>query len=199
MFCRRQRRSFLVDSGADVSVFPASPAQRRGRQSAALRAANGSSINTFGSKSIPLLFPGLSVVHKFLLAAVKKPILGTDFFRAKNLLIDIPNHRLVSAPPADYDGCSRPRGVVVRARPAQFDSGLCGLRCIPTPSSTVAPAAIAALFDAFPAVTASSPVYDSSLVAVGAVLSFDGVDGPPVAFFSKKLTAAQVKYSAFDR
>ena len=34
---------------------------------------------------------------------------------------------------------------------------------------------------------------------MGAVLSQDGADGPPIAFFSKKLTAAEMKYSAFDR
>ena len=38
---------------------------------------------------------------------------------------------------------------------------------------------------------------DASLSAVGAVLSSS--DGSPLAFFSKKLTAAEVKYSAFDR
>ena len=38
---------------------------------------------------------------------------------------------------------------------------------------------------------------DASLTAVGAVLS--GSDGAPLAFFSKKLSPAEVKYSAFDR
>ena len=40
---------------------------------------------------------------------------------------------------------------------------------------------------------------DASLVAVGAVLSESGVDGRPIAFFSKKLSPAEIKYSAFDR
>ena len=38
---------------------------------------------------------------------------------------------------------------------------------------------------------------DASLVVVGAVLA--GSDGAPIASFSKKLTDAEVKYSAFDR
>ena len=38
---------------------------------------------------------------------------------------------------------------------------------------------------------------DASLVAVGAVLA--GSDGAPISFFSKKLTGAEIKYSAFDR
>ena len=36
---------------------------------------------------------------------------------------------------------------------------------------------------------------DASSIAVGAVLSSGGVTGSPVAFFSKKLTPAQTKYS----
>ena len=38
---------------------------------------------------------------------------------------------------------------------------------------------------------------DASLYAVGAVLA--GSDGAPLAFFSKKLSPAEIKYSAFDR
>ena len=89
VFCRVQRRAFLVDSGADVSVYPATPAQMKCCFSAALKAANGTSIRTFGKKTIKLSFAGLKVVHTFLLADVKKPILGTDFFRDNDLIIDL--------------------------------------------------------------------------------------------------------------
>ena len=47
----------------------------------------------------------------------------------------------------------------------------------------------------------SSPLFlttDASDVAVGAVLS-QGPQHQPLAFYSKKLSAAEVKYSAFDR
>ena len=67
-------------------------------------------------------------------------------------------------------------------------------------------AAKTALFDAVrlahpdPDVNATlSLTTDASLVAVGAVLSQGGVDGPPLAFFSKKLSPTEMKYSAFDR
>ena len=67
-------------------------------------------------------------------------------------------------------------------------------------------AAKLALFDAVrlvhpdPDVNATlSLTTDASLVAVGAVLSQGGADGPPIAFFSKKLSPAEIKYSAFDR
>ena len=39
---------------------------------------------------------------------------------------------------------------------------------------------------------------DASLTAVGAVLSHSS-SNEPIAFFSKKLSSAEVKYSAFDR
>ena len=89
VFCRRQKRAFLVDSGADVSVYPASPLQQKTSTALLLQAANGSSIKTFGKRNIHLSLPGLRVVHRFLLADVKKPILGSDFFRSNGLLIDL--------------------------------------------------------------------------------------------------------------
>ena len=61
-----------------------------------LSAANGTSIKTFGRRSISLSFRGLSVSHTFLLAEVKQPILGSDFFRAHDLLIDVPRPRLLA-------------------------------------------------------------------------------------------------------
>ena len=71
----------------DVFVFPASSSQKKTPSLSCLLAANSSSIKTFGKRDIFLAFPGLSVVHSFLLADVKKPILGSDIFRHNNLLI----------------------------------------------------------------------------------------------------------------
>ena len=72
-------KSFLVDTGADVSVFPASQEDRRasaGTASApALRAANGTKIRTFGTRDLCLEFPGIKLTHGFQLAEVNKPIL----------------------------------------------------------------------------------------------------------------------------
>ena len=129
-------------------------------------AANGSTIQTFGKRKVFLSLPGLRVVHDFLLADVKKPILGTDFFRAHDLLIDISRRRLFrlaeSSPVAALE---------VKARPAQFVGGLCGLRRpeIPhegrVPAARPAPlsldAAIQDLFANFSSVT-SAPVYDAA-------------------------------------
>ena len=89
LFCRNVGRPFLVDSGADVSVYPASPSTLSGRASGSLHAANGSTINTYGSLDLLLNFGALKVSHSFLLAEVSKPILGSDFFIRHRLLIDL--------------------------------------------------------------------------------------------------------------
>ena len=61
VFCRRLRRAFLVDSGADVSVFPALSSQRRHSPVSRLTAANGTSIRTYGRREFFLSFPKLRV------------------------------------------------------------------------------------------------------------------------------------------
>ena len=125
IFCRRLRRQFLVDSGADVSVFPAAPSRKKLKPQSSLSAANGSSIRTYGRRDISLDFPGLSVVHSFFLADVTQPILGSDFFRQNNILIDVAQCRLVrQVRPGALAGA-----VTIKARAAAFAQGLCGLRC----------------------------------------------------------------------
>ena len=157
MFCRRLKRPLLVDSGADVSVFPATSVQKKFPAPQTLQAANGTAISTFGIKAVSLALPGLSVSHDFLLADVKKPILGSDFFRANNLLIDISGQCLRRSRGSSSDS---PSTVLVKARPARFSAGLCGLRCASAPTT------VDSLFDSFPSVTAGvDAVYDSSVPA----------------------------------
>ena len=94
---RRSGRSYLVDTGANVSVFPASFSDRKSRpNSASLVAANGSTIRTWGQHSVPLhLGRGRLFTQEFHIADVARPILGTDFFRQNNLAIDLAGQRLI--------------------------------------------------------------------------------------------------------
>ena len=168
-----------------MSVFPASALQRRSPALLRLKAANGTSIKTFGKKDIFLALPGLSVVHRFLLADVRTPILGSDFFRRNRLLIDVARHRLVRDP----GGHSKP-SLVVKAKPAAFTAGLCGLRC----SSSVDE-----VFASFPSVTASSPKYDSTVPAKHGVAHTVPTTGPPVfararRLFGEKLEVAKAEF-----
>ena len=86
---RRTGRSYLVDTGADVSVFPASLIDKKTRQKTdPLVAANGSIINTFGQRTIPLQLGGKRhFTVDFHIAEVTQPILGNDFFIKNNLAI----------------------------------------------------------------------------------------------------------------
>uniref|UniRef100_A0A5S6QLY5 RT_RNaseH_2 domain-containing protein n=1 Tax=Trichuris muris TaxID=70415 RepID=A0A5S6QLY5_TRIMR len=77
---RVSKLHFLVDTGSELT------------------AANGSRIATFGTKSMSLDF-GL---HKpfqwtFIVADVRRPILGTDFLRHFHFLVDVNQKRLIDA------------------------------------------------------------------------------------------------------
>lgn len=88
---------FLVDTGADISLLPRNRISKAKQPSNFhLFAANGSRINTYGSKILTLNL-GLRRVFKweFCIADVQKPILGADFLKHYALLVDIRNRRLV--------------------------------------------------------------------------------------------------------
>ena len=163
-------RHFLVDSGADVSVFPKSmlsPSAPASSPSGTLVAANGSAIDTYGSRRLSLRFNKLNAVHPFLLADVPRPILGSDFFSARDLLIDVRNRQLVRLP-----RISTPLAVL----PAVTDTSpltlsLAGLH---TPRANV----IEALLDDFPQVLVSS--FDSKKSPAHGIRHVVPTIGPPV-------------------
>ncbi|KAK7504021.1 hypothetical protein BaRGS_00004753 [Batillaria attramentaria] len=97
-FATHTGHSYLVDTGADVSVYPASPQDRKTKSpSMSLTAANGSSIKTWGKRNITLeIRPKHVYTHEFYLADVTRPILGADFFIAHELVIDLKGKRLLS-------------------------------------------------------------------------------------------------------
>ena len=81
---------FLVDTGAEFSVLPASTADRaRGPHGLELKAANDSNIPTYGRR---MLTHSLGLRRNytwiFLLADVSHPILGADFLSHHDLLVD---------------------------------------------------------------------------------------------------------------
>ena len=109
---RRSGRTYLVDCGADFSVYPASIADKKSRTIAdkksrtiadkksrttttPLIAANGSPITTWGTRSFPLLGHGRCFTQEFHVADVTEPILVADFFIANDLAIDLAGRRLI--------------------------------------------------------------------------------------------------------
>ena len=92
-------RHFLVDCGADISVFPVSTSDRSySRSTTPLTAANGSKISCWGKRTVSLRLgrgAGRAFKQDFYLAEVTEPILGADFFIANNLAIDMAGGCLV--------------------------------------------------------------------------------------------------------
>ncbi|UYV80938.1 hypothetical protein LAZ67_19002227, partial [Cordylochernes scorpioides] len=90
---------FLIDSGADVSLIPF---QGNGTptEDIQLYAANGSLIPTCGFQILDVdLGLRRNFKWRFITARVSKGILGADFLKGHNLLIDLKNRQLI-------DGCT---------------------------------------------------------------------------------------------
>lgn len=88
---------FLVDTGANVSVLPATRKQRLHVSSDyKLFAANGTEIKTYGTKTLELnLTLRRPYRWEFILADVKQPILGADFLTHHKLLVDLSARKLI--------------------------------------------------------------------------------------------------------
>ena len=101
------KRKFLVDTGAEVSVLPATVSQKTLPQVTTLYAANNSTIPVFTRQTLQLEL-GLrrSFQWTFYVAATSQAILGADFLSHYGLLVDVKNRRLLDslthiAAPAD--------------------------------------------------------------------------------------------------
>ena len=90
-------KRFLVDTGAAVSVFPASHQDiDSGSRTLSLVAANGSKIATYGTRKMKLRPENQDYTWPFILAEVKTPLLGADFLQTHGLLVDLQSQRLVN-------------------------------------------------------------------------------------------------------
>lgn len=94
---RKTKTPFLIDTGSDLCVFPYSALkQRRPKTNYQLCAANGSIINTFGYTQLNLdLGLRRDYPWRFIVADVTKAIIGADFLRHYNLMVDIRHQQLV--------------------------------------------------------------------------------------------------------
>uniref|UniRef100_A0A5S6QAW0 RNA-directed DNA polymerase n=1 Tax=Trichuris muris TaxID=70415 RepID=A0A5S6QAW0_TRIMR len=91
-------RHFLIDTGAEISVIPASAMEIRSHiPTACLVAANNSTIKTYGTRTLPLNFCSRHFTWTFTVADVAQPLLGADFFRAHSLLVDMKGRRLIDS------------------------------------------------------------------------------------------------------
>lgn len=93
----KSSRQFLIDTGADISVLPPSPREQlQPTSNNQLFAANGSPIKTYGTKRLTIDI-GLrrSFVWVFTIAEVKSPIIGADFLKHYDLLVDLRRNKLI--------------------------------------------------------------------------------------------------------
>ena len=140
--------SFLVDSGASVSVIPVSLVHPRSRSpplpELALRTANDSVISVYGLHSVSLDLGFGHLFHwVFLLANIQQAILGADFLSRFALLVDCTYHHLLDS--------SRHTMCTLYASCSDTDwSSMSGLS-FPSPPQADAP--ILHLLSSFPALT----------------------------------------------
>lgn len=88
--------NFLIDTGAEVSVLPATQSHKLLPPLTYLYAANGTKIPVFKRQTLQLeLNLRRSFEWTFYVAAVSQPILGADFLTHFDLLIDIKNRKLI--------------------------------------------------------------------------------------------------------
>lgn len=90
---------YLIDTGAEVCVVPPTLEDRRRRQTTPpVTAVNGSTIRTYGQRSVTLDI-GLRRTFRwiFLIADVRVPIIGADFLWHFKLVVDLRHSRLVDS------------------------------------------------------------------------------------------------------
>ncbi|GBM92188.1 Retrovirus-related Pol polyprotein from transposon 297 [Araneus ventricosus] len=194
---------FSENNGASVSVFPANRSDRCNRSTLKLVAANGSSISTFGikNKCLDLGF-GRLFNWNFIVADVSRPILGADILERYGLLVDIKNRKLI-----DVERNRTTRGHLsfgsslgqkeARHDKTTIDWSEVDVQAFQTCKNSIAQAALLA----HPNSEAKlSLVVDASNTGIAGTLQQTYLKNTqPLAFFSRKLTQAESRYSTYDR
>lgn len=116
--------NYLVDTGAQVSLIPrhlAGHFKRLAQDAPALRAANGSTISAYGVMQHRISLGGRLYSITLIIADVSKPILGADFLRKHNLLVDIRGSRLLHASDFSSLPCAVAEGSTCAISPVTTD------------------------------------------------------------------------------
>ncbi|GFV82533.1 retrovirus-related Pol polyprotein from transposon 17.6 [Trichonephila clavipes] len=104
---RKSGQKFLIDSGSEICVIPPSPTMNKSPQSNfSLFTANNTKIPAYGMVRKELNL-GLRrpFIWTFIIADVSSPIIGADFLKHFNLLIDLKKNRLVDVETSLFTSC----------------------------------------------------------------------------------------------
>ncbi|GFU09911.1 retrovirus-related Pol polyprotein from transposon 17.6 [Trichonephila clavipes] len=104
---RKSGQKFPIDSGSEICVIPPSPTMNKSPQSNfSLFAANNTKIPAYGMVRKELNL-GLRrpFIWTFIIADVSSPIIGADFLKHFNLLIDLKKKRLVDVETSLFTPC----------------------------------------------------------------------------------------------
>ena len=152
-----------------MSVIPATWRDKHsGACNQTLQAANGTPITTYGARNVLLQLGKHCYTARLIKADVKRPLLGSDFLRHHNLLVDVRGQRLIEADTYSSVTCH-----VTSTRPdelALIDSGCNQFRRVLTE---------------FPAIL--QPTFSCSSVPHG-VKHYITTSGPPVHARARRLS-----------
>lgn len=97
LFDRTSNTRFLIDTGSDVSIIPATNRDRaKGASKFDLHAANGSRIKVYDKKVVTTdLGLRRRFNWNFLVADVGMAIIGADFLAAFGIVVDLKHRRLI--------------------------------------------------------------------------------------------------------
>ncbi|GFV07403.1 uncharacterized protein TNCV_1737611 [Trichonephila clavipes] len=104
---RKSGQKFLIDSGSEICVIPPSPTMNKSPQSNfSLFAANNTKIPAYGMVRKELNL-GLRrpLIWTFIIADVSSPIIGANFLKHFNLLIDLKKKRLMDVETSLFTPC----------------------------------------------------------------------------------------------
>ena len=99
IFDRSTSHHFLIDTGAAISVVPPTARERQFTHNVpSLQAANGSSITTYGRKSLTVdLGLRRQFCWTFIIADVRNAIIGADFLSAFALTVNMKDRKLLDS------------------------------------------------------------------------------------------------------
>ncbi|GFW04728.1 RT_RNaseH_2 domain-containing protein [Trichonephila clavipes] len=198
---RKSGQKFLIDSGSEICVIPPSPTMNKSPQSNfSLFAANNTKIPAYGMVRKELNL-GLRrpFIWTFIIADVSSPIIGADFLKHLNLLIDLKKKRrfLPKAAEQQYLLIEFLKGSKGKKDSKLLNWSSEAITAFQRCKQALADAALLA----HPSPSAPLALHvDASDYAIGGALH-QVVDSElqPLAFFSRKLTSSEKSYSAYDR